>query len=81
MRVLRENARAFFDWVVGFILIVAGIICWIIPIIPGWPLILPGLALWSRRCRALRKLVLRAKRQAYRGRRSWRRRRRARRTR
>jgi uncharacterized protein YqgC (DUF456 family) len=41
----------------GIILLIAGLIGWVLPIIPGWPLIIPGLMLLSHEFHWARRLL------------------------
>lgn len=42
--------------IAGFLLILVGLIGWLLPIMPGWPFILLGLALLSRHFHWARRL-------------------------
>ena len=59
---MKERARAAIDWVVGIGLLIAGIAGWILPIVPGWLLVIPGLAVLSRRSKLAKRWYERAKR-------------------
>jgi len=41
----------------GIILVVLGLIGWLLPIVPGWPLLIPGLLILSDYIPPLRRVV------------------------
>ena len=41
----------------GMLLLIAGLIGWVLPVIPGWPLVVPGLMLLSHEFQWARKLL------------------------
>jgi uncharacterized membrane protein YbaN (DUF454 family) len=41
----------------GIVLVVLGLIGWLLPIVPGWPLLIPGLLILSDYIPPLRRLV------------------------
>ena len=41
----------------GFLLLACGLIGWLLPIIPGWALVIPGLLILSREFRWARRLL------------------------
>ena len=41
----------------GFLLLATGLVGWLLPIIPGWALVIPGLLLLSREFRWARRLL------------------------
>ena len=49
---------AFLRRPIGIICLVIGILGWIFPILPGWPFIIPAIALLGRRDRTLRRMHL-----------------------
>lgn len=51
--VLKRCARI----VAGIILLIAGVIGWLLPIVPGWPLIIPALMLLSHEFHWARRLL------------------------
>lgn len=51
-----------FLWLLlGFLLVGLGIVLWILPIVPGWPLLIPGLAILGARFKWARKLLQRVR--------------------
>jgi uncharacterized membrane protein YbaN (DUF454 family) len=50
---LRRSLRISF----GFLLLAGGLIGWLLPVIPGWLLVIPGLLLLSREFHWARKLL------------------------
>ena len=50
-----KQVKRFIMMLVGFTLLVLGVIGWALPVVPGWLLVLPGLAIlaaefvWARR--------------------------------
>ena len=60
MKYMQQLVRraAFLRRPIGIICLVIGIIGWIFPILPGWPFIIPAIALLGRRDRTLRRMHL-----------------------
>ncbi len=70
----RSRLRAGFRIITGFVLILVGMIGWLLPVLPGWALIIAGLALLSRHFHWARRLKRHAQRYQYQLTRRWRRR-------
>ena len=41
----------------GMLLLIGGLIGWILPVVPGWPLVIPGLMLLSHEFHWARRLL------------------------
>jgi len=52
---LSPRGRVAFDWIVGIVLIVIGVIGGFVPILQGWVFVLAGLAILSKHSRLARR--------------------------
>lgn len=59
---LSPRVRKAFDWTLGLLLVLLGIVGWVLPVLPGWIFVLAGLAVLSSHSRWARALHVRFQR-------------------